>query len=156
MSLKDEIDKLIASERTLLEHQDKNNRDFFELQETRFRPLRSAFEEMSKALDPAYVQVVFMHSRATVKVGQYRNNDFHCEIQWEIEPNSQLGSPGKGAFLEPQPGFSIEETEWNDFNQETYTLQTETEVVQHIVKKIASKIAFCQHNEDVRNRSSGR
>lgn len=156
MSLKDELNKLIGSERALLEQRDAKNREVYELQKAQFRPLRSALEEMSEAVDPAYVRVEFSDSRATVEVGQHTNNHFHYDMRWEIAPSSKLRplEPGE-AFLETQVGFSIEETEksLDDYKEAIYAFRTETEVVQHIVTRMTKRIAYYQHCESMRKHS---
>lgn len=162
MSLKDEIDKLILAEREQLEHRDAKAHEFDELQKARFLPLRAALEQVIKAADPAYLRVEFKAHQAAIEVGNTRDHCFEVEIRWCIEPAStaRLEAEAGEALFEAQPGFSAEEVETlhlPEFRQfeHTYTFETEEEVVQHILKKMAEKIAYYQYiEESARTRSS--
>ena len=125
MSLKNEIDKLIATERARLEQKDDWHREGEELAKTRFGLFRSALEEVIKAVDPAYLRVEFSadHNRATIKVGQHQNNSIRIDGQWEIESRrsdfwveKEYRPPGD---LPPSHSFN-----------------TESETIQHILKEM--------------------
>lgn len=147
MSLKDEIDKLIAAERETLAKRDIEDRNFHEQQKAHFLPLRAVLEEMIKAVDPAYLVVGLGVKQATIKVGEYKGNRFEADIEWVIScwPDE---SPD-GEELE-QWVFSIVETTILSYSKEhmlnKYKFETVEEVIQHLVKKVAEQIAKYQHS----------
>lgn len=145
MSLKDEIDKLIAAERETLAKLDTERRNFHEQQKTHFLPLRAVLEEMIKAVDSAYLRVGLGVKQATIGVGEYKGNRFEADIEWLIScwPDE---SPD-GEELE-QWVFSMVETTILSYSKEhileRYKFETVEAVVQHLVKKVAKQIANYQ------------
>lgn len=155
MSLKDEIDKLIRAEREHLEQRDAKEYEFDELQKARFLPLRAFLEQVIKAVDPAYLRLEFKDHQAIIEVGKHWDNGFEVDIRWCIEPMSTARAEAEAgeALFEAQPGFSTEEVETfrlPEFKQfeHTYTFETEEEVVQHILKRMAEYIAHYQYIEE--------
>jgi hypothetical protein len=140
MSLQDEIDKQIASERARLDKNFAKHLEIQERQNIRFRPMRFALEELIKAVDPAHLRVVFRLDNATVEVGQQTNNHFDKALEWEIVTRER--------------GFSIEQTQQTgDYKTETYDFDTEGEVIQYLVTKMAPYLALYQHYSPVRKPS---
>ena len=145
MSLKYEIDKLIAAERETLAKLDIERLNFQEQRKAHFLPLRAVLEEMIKAVDPAYLRVRLEDEQATIEVGD-RGNRFEADIEWLI--SSWPDESPDGEELE-QWVFSMVETTILSYSKEhmlkRYKFETAEEVVQHLVKKVAEQIAKYQH-----------
>jgi hypothetical protein len=162
MNLKDDIDKLISSERALLEQRDAKAKEFDELQKARFLPLRTILEQLNKSVDPTYLRVQLTDYHASIEVGRRGDDSFEVNAQWKIEPKfTPREEPEDGeALFEAQPGFSVEEVTTchrPEFRQleRAYTFETEREVILHLLKAMAKWIAHYQHlDESARKRNS--
>jgi hypothetical protein len=154
MSLKEEMEKIIRSEREKLKSQDRKDKEYWDCERERFRPMRALLEEVVGAVDPEHVEVKFSDQDATIEVGTRRPDSdcFEEDMRWKVRPNFGVRlnpQMGEGLF-EEKPGFQVEETitcrspEF-DSREKTHTFSTESETVQFIIRKMAEKIAHYQH-----------
>lgn len=160
MSLKDEIDKIIRSEREKLESRDQKHKEHWKRQGERFRAMRALLEEVVSAVDQRHVKASFSDSDATIEIGNKRADGdyFEVDVRWKVQPNFSvklIPQPGEGV-LEVESGFRIEESitcrqpEF-DYSEKTLTFDTESEAVQYIIKKMADNIALYQHIQSFLN-----
>jgi len=159
MSLKDEIEKIIQSERKKLESRDQKHKEHWERQRERFRPMRALLEKVVNAVDQEHVEVRFSEDDAIIEVGTKRLEDgcFEEDVRWKVQPNfvvKLFPSSGEG-FLEEESGFRVEEAitcrqPEIDYREKALIFGTESEAVQYIIKKMAEQIAHYQHIKSFR------
>ena len=144
MGLKDEIEKIIRAEQEKLEAQDQADRDYDERQRDRFKPLRALLDELATSIDPAHLKASVGEASATIEVGKKKGDSayFESDARWEIEPNNSL--------FEELPGFKVEETVYHYFPEfdtfeKTLNFDTEEQVMDYLVSKIAEKVAFYRY-----------
>ena len=150
MSLKDEIDKLISAERGLLEQRDTSLTEYDRLRNAHFLPLRTALQEMSKAVNPAYLQVRFEDKQATIEVTNPPKSG-KSELRWLIMSGWVKDMPEEAELLDEYRIFVVVEyrrtlwhsDEWVDTD---YRFKTPAEVLQHLLERIPQKIAQYQHD----------
>ena len=149
MSLKDEVDKLVAAERETLEKQAIGLRTYREKEKAHFLTLRAVLEEMIKAVDPAYLQVRFEDKQATIEVKNPKSSK--SELRWLILSGWVEDMPDEAELLDEYCIFVVVEyrrtlwysDEWVDTN---YRFKTPAEVLQHLLERIPQKIARYQHD----------
>jgi hypothetical protein len=154
MSLKDEIDKLIAAERETLEKQAVEFRTYREKQKAHFLPLRAVLEEMIKAIDPAYLRVRLEDEEATIEVVNPKMNRLNSELFWSIGSGWVDDLPDEEELLEEHRVFSLVEMSRHELYldveplSKVFKFQTTAEVIQHLLKQIAKQIARYQQIEE--------
>ncbi|MDH4032072.1 MAG: hypothetical protein OEU49_14570 [Chromatiales bacterium] len=165
MSLKEEVEKLIRSERAKIQSRDKKHEEYHERQRERFRPMCALLEELAASVDQDHIliEVHALETSATITVGSREGgNRFETEISWSVEPNFDVdwhGDRGESLFNE-EPGFKVEETRYGGFDLDAsdyvqhLTFETESDVMQYIVPKVADRIAFYQHCEELKEKHS--
>lgn len=149
MSLKDEIDKLVAAERETLEKQAIGLRTYREKEKAHFLTLRAVLEEMIKAVDLAYLQVRFEDKQATIEVRNPKSSK--SELRWLIMSGWVEDMPEEAELLDEYRIFIVVEyhrtllcsDEWIDT---IYRFKTPAEVLQHLLERIPQKIARYQHD----------
>ena len=140
MGLKDEIDKLIQAERKKL----AERAEFGKSQVQRLQVMRTLLEEVAASVDENYLDVGFVEGKlsdiavAFVDVG--RIDQGRLDIRWQISPNS---TPDYWD-AKPAQGFEVTVNE----GEEVLNFQTEEEVIQYILPKIAEKVAYYEHLKD--------
>ena len=136
MSLKDEINKLIQAEREKLVAKEERRAN----KRQQLQTMWALLEEVAKSIDAKYLHMFFPadEPHITVWVGEIEieyDESWAPEkmrISWQIKPNWRLRDMGGG--------FRVEEN-----GSEELVFQTEEEVIQHILPKIAKAVAFCLH-----------
>ena len=151
MSLKDEIDKLIQTEREKLKSQDQKYEEFYELKRGRFKTMWAVLSEIAQSIDPQLIRAELSHEEdgsATINVGiDLRNEKSDADISWRVEPNSEITDDM--VTYEPTSGFRVEETR-DTFETVTdvLTFKSESEVAEYLLPLIAEKVALYQHCEE--------
>lgn len=159
MSLKDEIDKIIRAQREKLDARDKKSREHWEKQAERFKPMTALVKELAESVDRKYLRVRILPDSAVIDVGTLKEKDhFESDISWRVEPNYSFHSDEPIIYrnAEGQPGIRVEETEYYRLSdchskENRQVLQTEAEVMEYLVSKIAPKVAWYQHAESLRD-----
>lgn len=152
MSLKDEIEKLIQQEQQKIEEFGQRLSEFSGRQRLRFQSFRTLLEEIVASVDTKHIEARISDERATLQVGKRKDGHFFTEIRWEIEPNNN-------GLLCEQPGYSVEETHYYEFPEydvleHKLVFNNEQETADHIVKKIAEKMAHYRHLDKLRAQSA--
>jgi hypothetical protein len=150
MSLKEEIDKLIQSERDQLELRDQEKAEGAEQARLRFQPLKTLLLEIVQSIDPKYIKAHFWDSAALIEIGVS-----HWEMKWNIAPNYEIDLSGSNV-TRLKDGFRIDETSYSDFagfqDPETVELTkvspTEQDVGTYLISEITKQIAQYQHHRN--------
>jgi hypothetical protein len=145
MSLKDEIEKLVAAERKKLEDKDQADADFNTRKRLRFEPLRALLTDLSNSIESIYLKVNLFTDSASVELGQLTDGIKGKDTRWRIYPNWSFPGTEKES-----PTFTIEETEYYWFpeyhdKERRLDFSLESEVLEYLVKKITEKVAFYRH-----------
>ena len=161
MSLKDEIEKVIKAERQKLESRTQGHKEHYERQRDRFQPMRALLDELAASIDDTHLEATIREGSATVKVGIMKGDStyFEADAQWEIEPNSKLDfhSIRSESPYSEAPGIKVEERvyfrfpDYEEF-EKTLSFDTEEEVMNYLVQKIAEQVASYQHLSRQRDR----
>ena len=144
MGLKNEIDKLIQAERKKLAIEDEKDTEYKEHRRQQLQVLRPLLEEVAASIDKNYFRVRFDVpifkdlAIAFVEVGRIDKEEI--DIMWRIRPNSESVYSGS----KPSPGFVISGGDSGDL----VVVQTEEEVIQYLLPKIAEKVAYSEHLKD--------
>jgi hypothetical protein len=154
MSLKDELDKVVQTERAKLETADRLCAEFPERQRQRFRALRALVEELAAAADPRFLRTQIDGDGATVEVGRRKRDpsSFVTDMQWEMRPNYSIhfDATSFSYRFRDEPGFRVAETRCprfpaDDATTTTLVFKTEALLVDHLVQTIATRIAAYLH-----------
>jgi hypothetical protein len=150
MTLKEEIDKLIRTEKGLLEQQDADRVSENKKFERSFVPLKSALAEFIESVDPKYLKSLLGDDKAILEVGLRSEDSFQRDIYWHVIPNNRIKSLDqiRDSTVEFS-GFIVEEMFYDSssrFPSSRHHLFTNTqEVVSHIVEHAAKKLAQYKH-----------
>lgn len=162
MALKDEIERIIAARREQLETGDRQTRDFYKRQEERFQPLRAVLAELIESVEPAYLKANLWPGAASIEVGRAREKKyFQWDMRWKIEPESSFSFSKEqgGSAQREEPGFRVEEMEDYrnlpdpEISEKTLSFPDEQAVAEYLLAKIAEKVAFYRHLDEMRRRS---
>jgi len=136
MTLKDELDKLIA-----------DKRDQWTSRERRFRPLALMLQEIVEAADPFLVRWRESYGDVVIEIGHTDGDKFGIITSLVISANMEPRDVDGRAVVFDKPGFRVLE-----HDDPTYTLhcllkerfhlfQTEQEVCEYVITLIAQHIA---------------
>src|SRR5262245_7583633 len=142
MSLKEEIDKLIQSERAKLENRDKERAEIDEQTRLRFQPLKVLLREIVESFDSKYIKAHFGDMVASIAIDN---------TTWNISPSRQFNF-GKNVY-QLKDGFEIKETSHYDFSgfeeaetiEQTKMFPNEQDVATYLTVEIAKEVAYHQH-----------
>ena len=157
MSLKDELDEIVRVERAKLETADRLDAEFPERQRQRFRALRALVEELGAAGDPRFLRTQIEDDGATVEVGRLKRDlsSFVTDMQWEMRPNYSIhvDATSLNYRFRDEPGFRLAETRCPRFPADEavttmLVFETETLLIGHLVRAIATRIAAYQHRAE--------
>lgn len=157
MSLKSEIDRLIASEKKRLESRDNLHDEYCEEQKERFMSMHILLKEIENSFGREYMHVEIKDERmAFIEVGPiselsknmdvegkiFRDVDYRCFI----EPNRELvnSSSREGFDYSPRPGFRIEDKDaYGRLGIQCF--ESESDLAQYLIKTIAKLVAEYVH-----------
>jgi len=155
MSLKDEIEKIVAAERKKLEEKDQADADFHTRQRLRFEPLRVLLTDLSNSIEPTYLKVNLFNESASIELGKLTDGVKGTDTRWEIYPGKAFVSKldreqGIQGTYKEYHKFMIEETEYYWFpeyhdKERRLEFSLESEVLEYLAKKITGKVAFYRH-----------
>ena len=157
MSLKDELDESVRVERAKLETADRLDSEFPEQQRQRFGALRALVEELGAVGDPCFLRTQIEDDGATVQVGRLKRDlsSFVTDMQWEMRPNYSIhvDATSLNHRFRGEPGFRIAETRCPRFPADEavttmLVFETETLLIDHLVRAIATRIAAYQHTAE--------
>ena len=156
MSLKDEIENIIRTERGKLENRDQGNREYRERQRDRFQPLRALLEEFVTAIGPKYLKANIGDDRAIIEVGRRKKDSeyLECDYRWTIEPDYgiKMRSDASESLFEEKAGVRVEEKQYfrfpeYDTSEKAHHFEADEEAFQHLVETTAKEVAHYQHLE---------
>ena len=154
MGLKDEIEKLIATERAKIGERESKDDEYSERQCARFANLRVILNEIAASVNSRYLSSRIGDQSADLKLGTMRGTSRDVDIHWHIEPNSSLRTPidPDGTPFVEKPGFKVETTHYfhqpiPDELESTKVFEDEQSVSEHLVKEIAKRVAQYQRWE---------
>jgi ribonuclease I len=120
--------------------------------------MAALLDELAKSIEQKVLRVSLYPSWAIVAVGTVKEKDhFEADFSWRVEPNhsSPPDEPLISSTSEEQPGIRVEKTEY--FRSSTchsrenrQVFQTEAEVMEYLAGKIATKVAWYQHSDELR------
>ena len=157
MGMKDDIDKSVGMERAELERADRLDAEFPERQHQRFRQLRGLIEELSASVDARFLRVSIEDHAAMVEVGKVspKTSSFVTDMQWQLAPNysRHFSESSLDYLFREEPGFRVAETKCPRFPADAASttillFETEAEIVEHLIRAIAKRIALYLHRMD--------
>jgi hypothetical protein len=164
VSLKDQLEQIIAAERRKLEAFDNALSDYHTRQHHRFEPMRVVLREIVASVDAAYLKADFSEGSATLELGKDQKSRQIREdvIIWLIQPNYEITPRDENpCSLHEQPGIRIEETQhWTlpdrGSSEHTRVFATEAQAAEYLVREIAKKVAWYRHFVPRRTRDPDR
>ena len=158
MGLSDEIEKLIATHRSKLEH--AANVEHSARQRERFAPLRSVIEQIVASIGPQFIDARISADNASIRIGRPRDGALENDVWVKIGPNYELNLAGRssgGSFVREAPGFQLSETHFYtdpeyDVSEKEHIFSTEQEVATYLINLLAEKVAYYRHSA---SRSAG-
>lgn len=162
MGLKDEIERLIRTEREKLEARDQEHSTFNDIQRARFASLRAALGELTQTVEATYLRLTLHDSSALLELGHERDGYFYTESRYEVQPNFEtdfFADRGTSLFREA-PGYHIEEIQYFEYpeydtSEHTAVFDDESIVAEHLAKKIAEHVAHRRHLAAIMQRRKG-
>jgi len=158
MSLKDELEKIVRAERAKLVTADRLDAEFPDRQRQRFRELRGLIEELGAAVDPRFLRAQIEDDGATVEVGHLERDlsSFVTDMQWEMRANYSVHVEAATSSyrFRDEPGFRVAETRCPRFPADDavtsmLVFDTETLLIDHLLRAIATRIAGYLHRAEV-------
>ena len=151
MSVKGEVEKLLARERAKLVAQDQAWRDFSSTQGSRFAPMSSVVTELAESVPPEFIRLKIHSASATLEVGTRGDkDDFQCDIRWTVAPNSSSELVSGSFRPQDRPGFKIDETQYArlpefEITEKELEFPSESAAAEHMAERLAKKVAWYQH-----------
>ncbi len=167
MGLKDEIEKIIATELEKLREDDRREEEFWSEQRQRFQPMRALLQEFVASVGPDHLKAKILDEIAILQMGKFERESecFETDVTWRIEPNSESEFANDSLQWRAVAGFCITETGYNrlpshvtrrlkDFGygetmERRHTFDTATEAAQYLVEQIAKKLAWYKHLDQI-------
>lgn len=158
MSLKDELDRIIAAERRDLENVDPRSEAFRKSQRDRFAEIRPLLAELADAVDDAYVRVRMSDARVVIDVGDTPTDAdlFEIDGRWELEPNPAtrfVAEPGARAAPR-KSGFLVWKTLYlrplmdpDYLTWDRLEFDSGEEAFQYVFQDVARQMAHCGRRE---------
>lgn len=151
MTMKDELDKLIAEKREKRDVAVSLEREQWTSRERRFRPLALALQEMVEAADPSLVRWRESYGDVVIEIGHTDGDKFGIITYLVISANMELRNVNGRAVVIDRPGFRV--LEHDDPNYTLHCLlkerfrsfQTDQEVCEYVMALIAQHIAEQSH-----------
>lgn len=152
MSLKDELEKIIHSERPDVFSAGRPDPASGTSQKTRLDEVRPLFEEFADAVDESFVRVRIADTRVVIDVGDTASDadSFEIDGRWELEPNPELrflAEPGAEVFR-PGSRFVVRKTlylrplkEPEDLSWDRIEFDSGVDAFQYIFHDVAKQIA---------------
>jgi hypothetical protein len=160
MSLRDEIESLIAQERNQLEAQDQIKQDLEERKKQRFKIMRSLLQELVDSLEPECIRANLLDKSVEIKFGYitirdiYSNPEWLVDTEWYVCPNWESGFLGseKQWEIKEKDGFWVNEKTWTYIGSrerwadKACSFLTEAETLEYLTKQIAKRFAYYRHH----------
>jgi hypothetical protein len=140
MTLREEVEKLIAAEKARLAAGRQKAQEFHQQQKERMRPLTAALQEIVAALPGDHIKLEEIGALCRICVLSDPAKKFDEEMRFDIEPNWEPIS------LETRSGWKVKETLFCRFPEyevieREHKLNSEAEVCDLILPRLAREIA---------------